>query len=346
MLTGAPPDAELRRAAAGGKLRDPAVLAAQADRLLASPRSDGFTRPFVMQWLVMGQPITLAMDHLEKQDFRFGRHLKASMHEETIAYVAQLLDGNHPARDLVRSDWTMMNDILAVHYGYPALAGGHLRKVTLRPDDPRGGGILGHAGIQSMLCWMGDNWVIYRGAWTLRHILNAPPPPAPLEVPELNPSASENRGKSFKELLKQHQADERCSVCHKDMDPMGFAFQNFDLSGRWRSVEYERYERKELDGKIAWFGVGKTRPVDATGQLPRGEAFQSFAQAKELIAGKYQEDVVLGLLKNLLVYATGREADVQTLAELRAIMKQHAPGGYRLRDLVKATIGSRAFLQP
>jgi len=346
MLTGAPPDAELRRVAAAGRLREPAILAAQTDRLLSSARSDAFVRPFVMQWLVMGQPITLAMDHIQKQDFRFGRHLKASMQDETIAYVAQLLAGNQPARELIRSDWTMMNDILAIHYGYPAIEGGHLRKVTLRPDDPRGGGILGHAGIQSMLCWMGDNWVIYRGAWTLRHILNAPPPPAPLEVPELNPADGENQGKTFKELLKQHQADENCSVCHKAMDPMGFAFQNFDLSGRWRTVEYERYERKELDGKIAWLGVGKTRPVDTIGQLPRGEAFQSFAEAKELLAGKYQDDVVLGLMKNLLLYATGREADVEGLAEIRAIMKQQSAGGYRLRDLVKATVGSRAFFEP
>lgn len=346
MLTGAPPDAELRRLAAAGRLRETAILDAQTDRLLASPRSAAFVRPFVTQWLVMDQPITLAMDHIQKQDFRFGRHLKGSMQEETIAYVAQLLAGNRPARELIRSDWTMMNDILAIHYGYPALAGGQLRKVTLRPDDPRGGGILGHAGIQSMLCWMGENWVIYRGAWTLRHILNAPLPPPPLDVPELNPADGKNQGKPFRELLQQHQADERCSACHKTMDPMGFAFQNFDLSGRWRAVEHERYERSEIDGKIAWLGKGKTRPVDAVGQLPRGEAFRSFAECKELIVGKYTDDFVLGLLKNLLVYATGREADVDARAELRALMKQQSPDGYRLRDLVKATIRSRAFLEP
>ncbi|GDY23698.1 cytochrome c [Verrucomicrobiota bacterium] len=346
MLTGAPPDAELRRLAADGKLTEPAMLDAQTERLLASPRSAAFVRPFVAQWLVMGQPITLAMDHIQKQDFRFGRHLKASMQEETLAYVGQLLADNRPAHELIRSDWMMMNDILAIHYGYPALEGGRLRQVTLRPDDPRGGGILGHAGIQSMLCWMGDNWVIYRGAWTLRHILDSPPPPPPLDVPELNPADAKNHGKSFRELLKQHQADDRCSVCHKTMDPLGFAFQNFDLSGRWRSVEYERYERKELDGKIAWLGVGKTRPVDAVGQLPRGEAFKSFAECKQLLADKYQPDLVLGLLKNLHLYATGREADVDALAEIRAIMKQQAPSGYRLRDLVKATVRSRAFLEP
>ena len=123
------------------------------------------------------------------------------MQEETIAYLAQMLKDNRPARELIDSDWTMMNDSLARHYGYDGFGDGVMRKVTLRRNDPRGGGLLGHAGIQSMLTWMGDNWVIYRGAWTLRHILNDPPPPPPLEVPELDPTISENQGKSFKKRL-------------------------------------------------------------------------------------------------------------------------------------------------
>ena len=160
MLTGAPPDAELRQLARARKLREANVLDAQVDRLLRDPRSDAFVRPFVEQWLVMGQPITLAMKTLQHQDFRFGRFLKESMHQETIAYVTQMLRDNRPARELIQSDWTMMNNTLARHYGYPELEGRTLRKVMLRRDDPRGGGVLGHAGIQSMLTWMGDNWVI------------------------------------------------------------------------------------------------------------------------------------------------------------------------------------------
>lgn len=344
MLSGAPPDAELRRLAAAGKLRDAAVLDAQVDRLLADLRSDAFLRPFVMQWLEMGQPITVAMDHLQKQDFRFGRFLKASLQEETVAYVGQLLADNRPARELIQSDWTMMNNAVARHYGYEGIEGGHFRKVTLQGNDPRGGGVLGHAGIQSMLCWMGDNWVIYRGAWALRHILDDPPPPPPLEVPELIPSDAANRGKTFKQLLEQHQQDARCAICHQKMDPLGFAFQNFDLSGRWREVEHESYKREELDGKIAWYGTGKTRPVDSAGQLPRGEKFTSFAECKQLIVKNYQEDLVRGLLKNFMLYATGRRPDVADMAELRAIMKQLEPRGYPVRDLVKAVVRSRAFL--
>jgi hypothetical protein len=337
MLAGAPPDAELRRLAAAGKLREPAVLDAQVERLL----SDAFVRPFTTQWLELGQPITIAMTHLEQQDFRFARHLKASMHEETVAYVAELFASNRPARELISSDWTMMNEILARHYGYPGIGGARFRKVALRPDDPRGGGLAGHAGIQSMLTWMGDNWVIYRGTWALRHLLDSPPPPPPLDVPELN--ADEHKGRPLREILRRHQADPKCSVCHDRIDPLGFAFQNFDLSGRWRDVEHERYGKKELDGKIEWRGAGKTRPVDAVGRLPRGEEFRSFAEWKQLVVRHYQADLVRGLSRNLLLFATGRRADVADLADIETVMKDLAPKGYPLRDLLKSLLRSRAF---
>ena len=345
MLWGAPPDDELRQLAAAGRLRDPAVLDQQVDRLLADARREAFVRPFVMQWLEMEQPITIASTHIKKQDFRFARYLKASMRDETVACFSQVLAENKPAGELIASDWTMMNDILAIHYGYEGVEGGRLRKVKLRDNDPRGGGIMGHAGIQSMLTWMGGNWVIYRGAWALRHIFDDPPPPPPLEVPELNANEGANKGKPFKELLKQHQENVNCSVCHRKMDPLGFAFQNFDISGRWREVEHESYAMADLDGKIEWRGVGATRPVDAVGRLPRGEEFKTFSQFKDIAAKHYTPDLGRGLMKNLVVYGTGRLPDVHDLAEIKSIMKEHAASGYPLRDMVKALVRSKSFLQ-
>lgn len=345
MLVGGPPDAELKGLAAAGKLKDPAILDREVDRLLADPRSQAFIRPFVMQWLEMEQPITIAQPHINKQDFRFARYLKASMREETIAYITQLFADNRPARELIVSDWTMMNDTLARHYGYDGIEGGHHRKVKLRADDPRGGGILGHAGLQSMLCWMGDNWVIYRGAWALRHILDVPPPPPPLEIPELNPADAKHKGKPFRELLKIHQEDTRCAVCHKNIDPVGFAFQNFDVSGRWRDVEHESYARGELDGRISWRGVGPTRPADVVGNLPRGEKFKTFAEFKAIIVKDYQQDLVRGILKNLFLYGTGRLPGIDEMEQIRSILKEHETNGYPLRDLVKAVVRSPAFLE-
>lgn len=345
MFRAAPPDGELRRLAAAERLRDTAVLDTQIDRLLDDPRTrEHFWEPFITQWLVLDQPITLAMDHIKKQDFRFGRYLKASMRAQTHRYIERVFTENRPARELVDSEWTVMNNILARHYGYDGIKGGHLRKVALRPDDPRGGGLLGHAGIQSMLCWMGDNWVIYRGAWALRHILDDPPPPPPLEVPELDPSAGENQGTPMRELLKQHQNDENCSVCHRKMDPLGFAFQNFDLSGRWRDVEYEKYHRYELDGKIEWRGEGESRPTDAAGKMPRGETFASFDEFKEMLVANYLPDLVRGLMKNFTLYATGRQPTVADVRAIRRIMAHHAKDDYPLREMLKALLTSEVFL--
>jgi len=266
------------------------------------------------------------------------------MKEETISYISRLFVENRSAKELIDSDWTMMNQSLAHHYGYEGVEGAHMRPVALRQDAPRGGGILSHAGIQSMLCWMGDNWVIYRGAWALRHILDDPPPPPPLEVPELDPSAGSNRGKTFKELLRQHQEHAKCAVCHKSMDPLGFAFQNFDISGRWRDVEFERYEWGGLDGKKVWNGAGESRPVDAAGHLPRGEEFTTYAEFKEAFLKNYMPDLTRGLMKNLMIYATGRKPDVDDMAEIHAIINEQQASGYPLGALLKAVIKSEAFL--
>ena len=192
---------------------------------------------------------------------------------------------------------------------------------------------------------MGENWVLYRGAWALRHVLDHPPPPPPLEVPELNPADARNKGKPFRELLKQHQQDAKCAVCHRTIDPVGFAFQNFDISGRWRDVEFDAYKRGELDGRIAWVGEGETRPVDSAGRLPRGEAFKTFAEFKQLVVKNYKDDLVRGLLKNFFVYGTGRVPGIDDLAEIAAIMDAHRAKGYPLRDLLKAVAQSRAFLE-
>lgn len=345
MLTGSPPDKTLLDLARAGKLKDPNILDPQVDRLIVDTRSDAFFRPFVTQWLEIGQPITIAMRSIRNQDFQFGRHLRDSMRSETVAYVRQIFIENRPSKELVQSDWAMMNDILARFYGHEPLEGSTLRKVRLKKDDPRGGGILGHGGIQSMLTWMGENWVIYRAAWTMRHILDDPLPPPPLEVPELVPSDGENRGKTFRELLVQHQEDPNCAVCHTKMDPIGFAFQNFDLSGRWRSVEYEQYVRNEIDGKVEWYGKGKTRPLDTTGKLPRGEKFRSLGEFKNIVAARYIDDLTRGVMKNLVLYGTGRKPNVDDLQKIKLILAQEASSGYRMKDSLKALIRSQIFLE-
>lgn len=343
MLGGAPPDRRLLEVARAGRLQDEAVLDEQVDRLLDRPGSMAFWEPFVTQWLEMNQPITLTEKSLKGFEIKWARHLRDSMRQETITYVAQLFRENRPARELIDSDWTMMNDALARHYGYEPVVGGAMRKFKLPESSPRGGGILGHAGIQSMLSWMGDNWVIYRGAWALRHILDDPPPPAPLEVPEIDPA--DTKGKTLREVLHMHMEDPNCAICHRDMDPLGFAFQNFDISGRWRDVEFDRYKREEIDGKIAWYGVGKTRPVDSVGRLPRGETFTTFEECKDLLAKHYMDDMVRGILKRFVLYGTGRQADVEDLSVIRGVLEKHRRNGLPLRDVLKSLVRSESFIR-
>jgi hypothetical protein len=129
------------------------------------------------------------------------------------------------------------------------------------------------------------------------------------------------------------------------MDPLGFAFQNFDLSGRWRNVEHERYHRAELDGKIEWRGEGKARPVDTAGHLPRGEKFASFQECKQSLARNYLDDIVRGLLKKLTLYGTGRPANVLDWVTIRAILREQADKEYPMRNLLKALVRSRVFLE-
>ncbi len=346
MLVGSPPDDELKNLASKGKLRNSEVVKAQASRLLKDPRSyELFIHPFVTQWLEMEQPITLVDDRRGKASYRFRRYLQDSMREETYSYIARLLADNRPAKEIVDSNWTMMNNTLARHYGYKGIVGGHLRKVTLRKDDQRGGGVMSHAGIQSMLCWMGDNWVIYRGAWVARHIIDDPPQLPPLEVPELDATAGDNKYLTPRELMAKHREDEKCSGCHTKLDPIGFAFQNFDISGRWRDVEHEFYVVDELDSNIAWRGKGKTRPVDTFGQLPGGEEYKSYDDFKNLVVTQYQRDMVRGLMKNFMLYATGRKPDVDDMAEIYGIMDRNAKKGYPLRDMLLSVFQSKAFLE-
>ena len=327
-------------------MRRPETLTTQAERLLDDRRSyDAFIRPFVTQWLEMEQPITLVDDRRGMASYHFRRFLQDSMRDETWSYVAHMLSDNRPASELVSSDWTMMNNTLARHYGYDGIEGGHLRKVTLRSDDERGGGIMSHAGIQSMLCWMGDNWVIYRGAWTARKILDDPPQLPPLEVPELDPTAGDLKYLTPRELMEYHREDKNCAVCHVKLDPIGFAFQNFDLSGRWREVEHESYIVDELDSNVAWRGTGEARPVDTVGVLPGGEEFRTYDEFKKVVVSDYQEDMVRGLMKNFMLYATGRKPDIDDLAEIEEIMQKHASKGYRLRDMLLAVFQTKAFLE-
>jgi len=353
-LVGQPPDPRLLELAAAGKLGEPSVLRQEVERLLDHPDSmKGFLTPFATMWLTLGLPKTVAPERVGQQKWEtvqppnlglYREHILDGMNRESIAYFDIMLKENLPARELLDSDWLPMNDAMAYHYGYPRIIGHRFQKVKLRPDDPRGGGILGQAGVMSMTTWMGPNWPIYRGAWAVRHVLNHPPPPAPLEVPELN--HKDHGGKPIREKLAAHATDAKCAVCHKLMDPVGFAFQHFDVSGRWQEEEAESNAVVlEEDGTSNYLRAGKKWPVDASGKLPRGEAFASWKEFKRLAATHYAEDVARGQLQRYVRYFTSREPTVLDEVVLKKLLKQSRERNFPMRDMLKDFLTSEIFLE-
>ena len=176
----------------------------------------------------------------------------------------------------------------------------------------------------------------------LKHTLDAPPPAPPLEVPELEPSKHKN--KSIREILKTHTEAENCYVCHRKIDPMGFAFRNFDPNGSWRDLEFEKYATKELDGKKEWRGVGKSKPLDVSATLHKGGSFKSYKEFKELIIKHYMDDVAMGLMKNFVLYGTGRKPVVEDILKLEKLQASLKKKNYPMRDLLKAVITSSIFI--
>ncbi|MEM7012202.1 MAG: DUF1585 domain-containing protein, partial [Verrucomicrobiota bacterium] len=146
-------------------------------------------------------------------------------------------------------------------------------------------------------------------------------------------------------VMAFHREDSRCSVCHTKLDPIGFAFQNFDISGRWRDVEHETYVVDELDSNVAWRGEGKTRPVDTLGELPKGHEFRDYDEFKKVVVEHYQKDMVKGVMKKFMLYATGRKPDIDDIDEIETLMDKYAADGYPLRDMLLSIFQTEAFLE-
>ena len=353
-LIGQPPDTRLMELAAAGKLAESSVLRQEIDRLLDHPDCmPGFLMPFTTMWLALGQPKAVVVEEKDPgKKFQtiqpanlglFREHIAAGMNQESPAYFGIMLRENLPTKELLDSDWLPMNDAMAYHYGYPRIFGHRFQKVTLRPDDPRGGGILGQAGVMSMTTWMGPNWPTYRGAWALRHVLNLPPPPAPLEVPELD--HKDHKGQPLRVKLAAHTTVASCAVCHKMMDPVGFAFQHFDVSGRWQENEAETNQIvTEEDGQARYLRTGKTWPVDASGALPRGETFTTWQEFKRLAAAHYAEDLARGQLQRYVRFFASREPTVVDEVVLTKLLDRGRERHFPMRDMLKDFLTSEIFL--
>ncbi|MCA9051519.1 MAG: DUF1588 domain-containing protein, partial [Planctomycetaceae bacterium] len=292
---------------------------AQTERLLNDPRSADFLEAFVHQWLGLDR-----IDFFEVNRAlypRFDSGTKVAAKGEIHETFAHILKHNASLRDLLKSDYVVINRVLAHYYGITGVKGDGYEKVSLPKDSPRGG-LLGMAGIH----FMGGNGErtspVERGAWVLRKLLHDPPPPAPANVPAITRLAG--KVLTTHERLIAHQEDPQCASCHRKIDPVGFGLENFDAIGRWRQTD----------------NVGVA--VDSGGVLPTGEAFSTPAELKSLLAGR-KADLARNLTERLMAFALGRQLEGYDEVVIDQLMGKLAEDDYRSRTMISEVVTSYLF---
>lgn len=333
-LWGAPPDATLREIAQRGELLKPEVLTAQTNRLLDDPRAEGFVRAFVAQWLGMDR---LDFFEINRPLYpRFDNCTKLSAKNEVYETFAYLLRQNASLRDLVKSDYVVIDSVLANYYGIDGVQGDAYRKVTLPKDSPRGG-LLGMAAIHVM----GGNGErtspVERGAWVLRKLMHDPPPPAPANVPAITRLAG--KVLTTRERLLAHQEDPQCASCHRKIDPIGFGLENFDAAGQWRTQD--SYQAIDAHGKPDP-KTKRTWTIDAAGALHKGPAFTDFFGLRDLIAAK-SDAFARGFSEALIEYSLGRPVGFRDQPLIADMISEAGTKNLALRAFIHTLIRSAAF---
>jgi hypothetical protein len=330
-LWSSPPDAELLRLGESGALLQPPVLAAQADRLMASPKVREFLSGFLHQWL-----------HMDRLDFfqfnprlypTFDDSVKHAAREEIFETVGLALREDLPVGVLLKSDFVVVNDLLAGFYGIPGVEGAHFRRVPVPEGLPRGG-FLGMAAVLAMGSDGERSSPVERGAWVLRKLLHKPPPPAPANVPQLSRLA----GKLLpaRELLAAHMEEPQCYQCHHRIDPIGFGLEHFNAVGLWREKETTEIANNNQVKK------SQDHPIDATGSLPDGTAFDGFFELRDGIA-KQQEAFTRCLTEQLIAYGLGRSFGFTDEPLATSLIERARAENSTLRSLIQALVASSAF---
>jgi hypothetical protein len=351
------PDAELRALATKGKLRDPATLRAQTERLLNDPKAERFVNAFLDYWLDLRRMNGTAPDELLYNDYYLDDLLTESALAETRAFFTELLRGDLPARNVVASDFAMLNEKLAAHYGLPSIEGVALRKVALPADSLRGG-LLTQAAVLKVTANGTTTSPVLRGAWIMERILGQPPPPPPPNLPAVEPDI---RGAAtIRQQLEQHRTQESCATCHAKIDPAGLALEAFDVMGgfrdRYRAIgEGVTNAANPAPGpKVPPApGIGKggqkfqfhyALPVDCSGELWDGRKFADVRDLKRLLL-EDEKPIARNLTRQLIVYATGAAVRFSDRAAVEKILERTNGKGYGVRSLVHEIVQSELFLQ-
>ncbi|HEY6868880.1 MAG TPA: DUF1592 domain-containing protein, partial [Novosphingobium sp.] len=313
------PDERLLALAEAGRLHVPDVRNAEVARMLADPRAAALTDNFAGQWLYLRN---LDQQRPDSDAFpQFDTRLRSAMASETRLFFAHVLRANRPITDFLRADYTFLNQRLAEHYGVPGVSGPAFRLVRLPPGSPRGG-LLGQASILTVTSYGNRTSVVKRGKWILENLLASPPAPPPADVPALK-AEHDGRLLTARQQLELHRANPACASCHARMDPLGFALENFDAVGAWRTTD-------------------AGQPIDPAADLPDGRRIAGLAGLQQSLLDR-RDAFADALTERLMTYALARGLGPRDMPAVRAVGRAAAADGYRMQAIVRGIVASPAF---
>ena len=320
-LLGHPPDDELLRLAEKGALADPKTLDAQVRRLLADPRSSSLVTNFAFQWLKMRTLDEVEPDAIVFPNFDDG--LREGFRKELAMFVESVIREDRSVLDLLTANYTYVNERLALHYGIPNVRGDQFRRVTLA--DQNRWGLLGKGSVLLSTSYANRTAPVIRGAWILENILGTPPAAPPPDVEAFPENKDGEKAKTIRAIMEEHRARPTCNACHGVMDPLGFALENFDAIGEWRSQD-------------RWAGI----PIDASSQLIDGTMVSGPADLRKALV-KRSPQFVQTLTEKLMTYAMGRSVEYYDMPTVRQIVRDAARDNYRFSSLVMGVVKSAPF---
>lgn len=320
------PDPVLFAAAESGKLHEPTELRKQLQRMFEDPKFDRFLDSFPYQWLRLHQVGMFPPN--PKLYPEYTPFLERSMIQESKLYFRAMFEQNRPLREFLDSDWAMLNPLLRKHYGMPATDKMGFQQVTLTPNDQRGG-LLTQASVLMLTSDGTRHRPVHRGVWLSEAIFNRTPPPPPPNVEPLEPTPAGAPKATIRMQLQAHATHATCASCHKKIDPLGFAFENYDAIGRWRTEE-------EGPGK------GKNPAVNAAGELPDGRAFSGPKEFKARLV-EDQHRFAEAFIEQLATYALRRVMTIDDAEQIRAIAHASKKDDYRLRTVIETFVLSDLF---
>jgi cytochrome c5 len=313
------PDDALLDSAIRGELRRPGVLDKHVRRMLADPRSYNLASNFAGQWLRLRNLTSVDPNVRLYPDF--DDNLRQAFRQETELFVDSIVRDDRSVLDLLKTDYTFLNERLAKHYGIPNVYGSRFRRVELAPDSRRGG-LLRQGSILSVSSYATRTSPVLRGVWVLSNIVGAPPPPPLPNVPALDGNVPANL--PVRERMAAHRANPVCANCHRTIDPVGFALENFDAVGRWRDNE------------------GDSGPIDVSGTLPGLGDVNGVSGLEEALLRR-PDLFATTLTEKLFTFALGRGVEYYDAPAVRKILREAQPGGYRFSALILGIVNSAPF---